>query len=140
MTWLSPSWPIREVVAALFKSDATLAPMLKGLKVYSKLAQRTGEVREQPFIVIVSQPEQGQNAFGTKGHSTVTEFHIVAPDAFIIAQIYNECKRLLDGVRLTLDDHVMVQGTLAKIIDFPEENLMGERQVCEYTVRSYAEA
>ena len=138
--WLSPSWPIQERLDLVFKGDDDLAAMLAGRKVYSKLAQKTGETRPLPYIVMVSQPEIGQNAFGKKGHLTTTEFHIVADDKYQLALIYNHCKRLLDGVRLTLTDHTSVQGTLEKIIDFPEENLMGERQVCQYTVRSYAEA
>lgn len=138
--WLSPSWPIQVQLDLVFKADAELSALLQGQKVYSKIVQKTGEVRPLPYIVMVSQPETGQNAFNKKGHNTQTEFHIVADNKYELAVIYNHCKRLLDGVKLTLEDHVMVQGTLDKIIDFPEENLRGERQVCQYTVRSYTEA
>lgn len=134
-TWVTPTWPIVDMMDDRIKGDAPLAAVLQGAKVYNTTV---GELRPKPYIVLAHPTEIADNKFQQKGHLTTYELHIVGANNSVVLSIYNMVKRLFDGVKLPLTDHTMVRGTTELVATFPLEDLSGDRAIVNYTVQSIA--
>lgn len=119
MSGSSAAWPVAQAVGAALNVDAALATLCRKNTVGA--AYFAGEVPEgldTPYVVLGEQSETGFPVFHREGHDNVLRMHVFASTKEAVLRIYRAVVTPLHLVRLALDDHDIVRGTVRLLDSF----------------------
>lgn len=129
------TWSVAVALVQAVEADGPIRGLLAGDAIYSGAAPQGSAM---PYIVIGPSTEANAHLFGRRGKRGTETLHVWTEDTSkkTCQDIYGHLERILNGTRLVLSGHSMVEGTLEYVTDQLDPDGRARQLVARYRVRT----
>jgi hypothetical protein len=135
---MSGIWSLQEGMWNAIKSDGTLAPKLKGKKVYS-LRLPEGDVGIFPCVVLGQSVEMAERTFDVRMDRGIETIDVWSTDLskYETANIAADLERIFDNTEIILPGRIVVLGLFNVLTIIVDPSWKYSHAVCRYEVLHY---